>query len=73
MWLLVLIGQEHGWENQRVPSPWKIIATALFKPTNDLQTIYLSWLSVSPMKADFDKWNTKPEKPCHKHLVRGKV
>jgi hypothetical protein len=43
-------------------SPWKIIAAASFQPINDLQTIYLSWLAVSPMTADFNKWTTKSKK-----------
>jgi hypothetical protein len=33
---------------------------------NDWQTIYISWLAVSPMKADLGKWNTK--KACHKQI-----
>jgi threonine/homoserine/homoserine lactone efflux protein len=38
------------------------IAAASFQPIKDLQTIYLSWLSVSSMKAEFGKWNTKKTK-----------
>jgi hypothetical protein len=53
---LVLIGQEHN-ERKREASAslWKIIAAASFIPTEDEQTIYLSWLDVSSMKAEFGK------------------
>jgi hypothetical protein len=63
MWHLVLIGREHN-ERKREASAllWKIIAAASFIPTEDEQTIYLSWLAVSSMKAEFGKWNTKKTK-----------
>jgi hypothetical protein len=66
MWHLVLIGREQVRENQRVPLPWKIIAAASFQPINDKQIIYLSWLAVSPMKADLRQWNTNKE--CHEDV-----
>jgi hypothetical protein len=64
MWHLVLIGQEQRRESNREASAslWKIIATASFQPIEDLQTIYLSWLAESSMKAEFGKWNTKKTK-----------
>jgi hypothetical protein len=63
MWHLVSIGQEHN-ESKGAASAslWKIIAAASFIPTKDEQTIYLSWLAVSSMKAEFGKWNTKKPK-----------
>jgi hypothetical protein len=42
IWHLVLTGREQGRENQRVPLPWKIIASASFQPMNDQKTIYFS-------------------------------
>jgi len=68
MWHLVLIGRELGRENQRAPLPWKTIAAASFQPIDDRQTIYLSWLAVSSMKADVRQWNTK--KTCLQEDVK---
>jgi hypothetical protein len=68
MWHLVLIGREQGRENQQAPLPWKIIAAAWFQPIDDQQTIYLSWLAVSSMKADVRQWNTK--KTCLQEDVK---
>ena len=64
MWHLVLIGREQPREGNREASDslWKIIASASFQPMNDLQTIYLSWLAVSCMKAEYGKWNPKKTK-----------
>jgi hypothetical protein len=64
MWHFVLSGREQSRENTREASVslWKIIAVASFQPIEDLQTIYLSWLAVSSMKAEFGKWNTKKMK-----------
>jgi hypothetical protein len=34
-------------------------AAASFQPMDDWQTIYISWLAVSSIKADLRQWNTK--------------
>jgi hypothetical protein len=53
MWHLVLIGQEKSRKSncEASASLWKLIAADLFQPMDNLQTIYLSWLTVSSMKA----------------------
>ena len=69
MWHLVLIGREHNErKHEASASLWKIIAAASFIPTEDEQTIYLSWLAVSSMKAEFGKWNTKKTKKKQSHI-----
>jgi hypothetical protein len=59
MWHLVSIGRENGRESnwKATASPWKIIAAASFQPVDDKQTIYLSWLAVSCIKAELGRWN----------------
>jgi hypothetical protein len=64
MWHLVLIGQEQRRPGNREASAslGKIIAAASYQPIKDLQTIYLSWIALSSMKAEFVTWNTKMKK-----------
>jgi hypothetical protein len=61
VWHLVLIGREQPREGNQEASDllWKVIASASFQLMNDLQTIYLSWLAVSCMKAEYGKWNPR--------------
>jgi hypothetical protein len=73
VWHLVLIGQEQpregNWEAS--DSVWNVVALASFQPRDDLQAIYLSWLAVPCMKADYCRWNpkkTRKKQPTNKDV-----